>query len=48
MADVKLKATMRVKLSKFDNDGKLISVDDNEVELTDEEVRVLCLSQTAE
>lgn len=48
MAELKLKAVAHVKLTKLDDNGELIGVEETTVTLTDEEVRKLCHSQAAE
>lgn len=45
MFNIPLKATARVKLIKKDADGNVIEVVENTVELTEEEVEALWLSQ---
>lgn len=42
---LRLVATARVKLSKFDEHGKLISTEEHDVELTDKEAEAIWLSQ---
>ena len=39
--DAKLKATARVKLTKLDEKGAVIGVEEREVDLTEEEVKAL-------
>lgn len=42
---LQLRATARVKLTKLDENGKLIGVEEHEVELTKEEAEALWRSQ---
>lgn len=44
-AELKLRATAQVKISKFDDNGNQIGVEEHTVELTEEEARTLWLSQ---
>jgi hypothetical protein len=45
MEGLKLRATARVKLTKLDENGKVIEVTEQEVELTKEEAEALWHSQ---
>lgn len=45
---IRLKATARVKLMKYDSDGKAIGVEEHEVQLTEEEAKELWRSQMQE
>ena len=42
---LQLKATARVKLTKLDENGNVIGVDEQEIDLTKEEAEALWLSQ---
>lgn len=45
MEDIKLKATMKVKITKLDDRGNVIEIEEREVALTEEEAKELWLSQ---
>lgn len=45
MEDIKLKATMKVKVTKLDEHGNVIEIEEREVALTEEEAKELWLSQ---
>ena len=45
---LKLKATARVKLTKLDEHGNVIGTEENVVDLTEEEAKVLWQSQQQE
>lgn len=45
MEDIKLKATMKVRVTKLDDNGNVIEIEEREVALTEEEAKELWLSQ---
>lgn len=45
MDGLNIKATALIKLTKLDELGKVIGVEEHEIELSEEEVKVLCPSQ---
>ena len=48
MEGLNIKATAQVKLTKLDENGKVIGVEERTVELTKEEVEALCHLQQQE
>jgi hypothetical protein len=48
MEGLQLKATAHVKISKYDEDGALIGVEEHDVELTEKEAEALWHSQQQE
>lgn len=45
MEGLQLKATARVKLTKLDNDGNIVAVEEHEIQLTEQEVEAIWQSQ---
>lgn len=45
MEDIKLKATAKVKITKLDDKGNVIEIEERTVALTEEEAKKLWLSQ---